>query len=275
MANNLTGPEGVYNVKGSGPRVINVGSKGLWPRHERAEDWPVWPSMSSVTRLRVMSYLCQHEPVRTTAVARALGAPYMSVNGALWGLKSTWAVSLCESPVTKWCPSKRGGCYAIDWSATDTGRKWLWRYGWVTRRIGWDQEWQAAGYEGRLDLMPYDVLRDHAEQSLLRPTSLALMHYLTRCPPEQSTTMADHLCLNVSAVQRRVYAWWRLGWVEKTQNAVEPRSYLAPNCAEAAPRWLLTERGKHAVERHTAALRWASQTAGYTPPADDPFFNDE
>lgn len=276
MAVNLTGLEGVPNVNGTGPRVIYVGSRGAWPRHdETSANWPLWPSMSSITRLRVMSYLCQHGPARTVTIARILGAPAGSVRAALWGLKSTWAVSAAESAVERRNPFTRGGFFSIDWSATDTGRKWLWRYGWVTRRIGWDLEWQAAGYEGRLDVMPYDVLRDYADPSLLRPVSLALMYYLTRCPPEQTSTIAEHCGFSYFVAHKRLNAWWRLGWVEKTQNAVEPRSYFAPDCVTEAPRWLLTERGKRAVERHTAALRWASQTAGYTPPPDDPFLNDD
>lgn len=231
MASNHARSEGDGKVRGKGPREIAVASRGDWPPYgEGSAAWPVWPSMSSITRLRVMSYLCQHRPAGSPAIARDLGIAPTTVRSVLWGLKSTWAVSVCARPAKRRRPkSSAGNIKYLDWQATDTGRKWLWRYGWVTRRIGWDLEWQAAGYESRLDVMPYDVLRDHAEPSLLRPTPLAVMWYLTRCPPEQTPTIADHCGFSYFSVHALLQKWWRLGWVEKTQNAVEPRSYFAPD----------------------------------------------
>src|SRR5512133_1787806 len=124
MLNNLTGPAEAYNRRGTGPREIPVASRGMWPRYADGNArWPVWPSMSSITRLRVMSYLCQHGPVRSLEMARALGESPKTVWGVLWGLKSTWAVVPSRS-LTKTCRGRRDGWYAIDWEATDTGRKW-------------------------------------------------------------------------------------------------------------------------------------------------------
>lgn len=277
MVNNYKRGCGEPNLRGQGPVGIKVyGGGGRSPVYEEgAADYNVYHSMTSITRLRMMSYLCLHGPIRIPALARKLAVPEISVRTAMWGLKSTWAVEGTPSAISRGhSRSKTGGCYAMDWDATETGRKWLWRYGWVTRRIGADMGWLSAGYGGRLDVMPYDVLRDYAEPTLLRPLALAVARFLMYEKPTQGPEIAEMLGFNRCVVEQYLKRWYVRGWISQLDGELCVRSYWAPDCVVAAPRWTLNRDGEAAMYRHADTLRWASQTCGYVPPEDDDFLND-
>ncbi|HEY3413956.1 MAG TPA: hypothetical protein VGM51_13025 [Armatimonadota bacterium] len=270
---------GERNLRGQGPTGIKMyGGGGRSPMYdEGAADYNVYPSMTSITRLRMMSYLCLHGPIRIPALARKLDVPEITVRQGMWALKSTWAVEGNPSVIGRgYSRSRTGGCYSMEWDATETGRKWLWRYGWVTRRIGPDFQWYwpGWGFDLRWDLAPYDVLRDYAEPTLLRPAAMAIARFLMYENPTQGPKIAEMLGFNRCMVEQYLKRWYARGWIDHLDGELCVRSYWAPDCVVAAPRWTLTRYGEAAMYRHADALRWASQTCGYTPPEDDDFLND-
>lgn len=267
-------------VRGEGPvRLRAGGGVGRSPSYDDGcADYTVWISLTSIMRLRMMSYLCVRGAQRAPALAAALGLSRVSVWAALWGMNATWLVTPREAAiVSARSRSKAGGCYAMEWEATETGRKWLWRYGWVTRRIASMEGfmWTDSGFEGRNDVMPWDVARDHAEPSLLRPVAMATARHLVSWGPLQVPRIAEDLGFRRSVVEQYIRRWDAMGWLTRSSGDMCPRSYWTPNYQEAAPQWSFNEYGEAALDRHAAALRWVSQTCGYVPPADDVFLRDE
>lgn len=276
MMYNNKRPEGERYLRGEGPRRLKaIGGVGRPPSYDDgAADYTLYVSLTSISRLRMMSYLCIHGAMRIPALARALELPEISVRNAMWGLKATWMVEGRPAPIARgYSRSRTGGCWAMDWEATETGRKWLWRFGWVTGRIGLacDWSWPGRGFQNRFDLAPYTVLRDYAEPTLLRPVALAVARYLLYWSPESGPTIAEKLGLGRCVVEQYIKRWHRLGWLTQREGAINGRSYFAPDCTHAAPKWEFTRHGEDAVDRHVDALRWVSQTCGYTPYEDDPF----
>ena len=280
MMYNFRRPEGEQYLRGEGPRRLKAnGGGGRPPSYEEgAADYTVHVGMTSITRLRMMSYLCVHGPLRIPALARKLEVPEISVRNCMWGLKATWAVEGRPSAIGRphHSRSKTGGCYAMDWEASEDGRKWLWRYGWVTRRIGpdFDWGWPGKGFQHRFDLAPYDVLRDYAEPTLLRPVGLAVARFLVYNAAEQGPKIAELLGFRRGVVDQYLKRWSERGWLTRLSGDGCRRSYLAPDCVGAAPRWKLNGSGEAAIYRHADALRWVSQTCGYRPPEDDDFLCD-
>jgi hypothetical protein len=228
-------------------------------------------------RLRMMSYLCVRGAQRAPALAAALGVSRVSVWAALWGMKATWLVTPRAAAIkSARSRSKSGGCYAMEWEATETGRKWLWRYGWVTRRIASMEHymWPDSGFEGQYDVLPWDVVRDHAEASLLRPVAMATARHIVFWGPLQGPRIAEDLGLRRSVVEQYIRRWDARGWLVRSGGDLCPRSYWTPNYQEAAPLWAFNLRGEKALDRHAEALRWVSQTCGYVPPKDDVFLRD-
>jgi hypothetical protein len=161
----------------------------------------------------------------------------------------------------------------MEWEVTEEGRKWLWRYGWVTQRIWFspDWSWPGKGFQYRFDLAPYTVLRDYAEPSFLRPAALAIVRHIVYWGPLQAPRIADDLGFKRSMVEQYIRRWRLRGWLTKLDGSISGRSYFAPACVQAAPKWEFNREGEAAIECHVDALCWVAQTCGYIPFEDDPY----
>lgn len=140
---------------------------------------------------------------------------------------------------------------------TDEGRRDLWRYAWVTRRLRFS-DWQEAPLREDVPEDALDALRLHARTEFLRPAALALLEELMGWPGQNLREMGEHT---------ELYATLR-GHVRNFRVA----GFLADGGQGAMhvgcfkyPRWRLNEAGIDALDRHIDALRRAGIASGYVP----------
>jgi hypothetical protein len=249
-------PEGETFRRGMGPRCLYAfagGGRGLTYEGAAGDFW-VHFSLCTVARLRLLSYLCANGPTRPPKAASALGIHYNTVLIALNGMKDCRLVASRPSAiVTPVSRARKGGVYALDWDATEDGRKYLWRYAWVTGKLS-PGLWSEDTWNGQTDTPPWEALAQYAQPSLLRPAHLAIAYWMRDTQPIEKFRLANLLGLPVSTVHHAIQRWAALGWVETR----EPRPALIGGRFPTGGR---------------AAVRWAGQNSGYAPPDDDPFLN--
>jgi hypothetical protein len=236
---------------------------------EGAGDWWVHFALASVIRLRIITWLCTHPGEhKRTAIERDLRLYPATGEDALMAMRSCGLVAgrivyHTRQPVPK--PRTRSTCF---WSATQEGRRYLWRYGWVTGRLV-PGVWTHDTFHGSTDACPCEALAADAAQSLLRPRAMAVAYILWTSSPIAVRDIARVLSLPTGDVHGRLVAWWKRGWVQRRR--VERPGHARPDRNPLQWRWAFTREGLQAMERHCHALRWAAQHSGYQVPPDDRF----
>jgi predicted ArsR family transcriptional regulator len=271
--------EHVRNAKrhrfGRGPaRVFVLGGKGRPLSYEgAAADWWVHYALCSVRRLRILTWLCLHDGEHgARELAEALGLTKRQGETHLMALR--W----CGLVDGRWLPGGREADTGARvrcqwrWSAAEPGRRYLWRFGWVTGRLV-PGIWREDTYYGGADVCPCDALTADADANLLRPTALAVAYMLWTSGPVTCGTLAEVLGISAPLIRDLLGRWDALGW---TRSEKRERPWAVGWFAEQREQvWRFTPYGLRAMERHCHALRWAAQHSGYTPPPDDKFFLNE
>jgi hypothetical protein len=253
------GPQAVYTLGGNGYHLSYEGIGG---------DWWVHFSLCSVPRLRILTWLCLQDEARPTrAVERALGLRKGRAIERLIGMQSAGLVAARIAPRHE--AQKLGLCADMNylWNATEEGRRYLWRYGWVTGRLV-PNIWTHDTFHGRTDVCPCDVLAADAAPSLLRPAALGDAYLLWTTGP--TTVGRLEQLSGQGGTLHRLQMWQSLGWTEQKGEVciTHPR---APGRRRTATLWGFNRTGLKALERHCHALRWAAQNSGYQVPEDDRF----
>jgi hypothetical protein len=251
--------------RGDGPRVLRLlGGAGAHLSYDGAAgDWWVHFALTSVNRLRIVSWLCMHPGEhRTRAIEANLGlAPGRAIE-LLTGMRSC---SLVEARL-----DTTGRAPMWMWSITEQGRRYLWRFGWVVGRLV-PGVWAEDNYRGRVDVAPWEALAKDAAPTLLRPIALATARFLWEFGPTTIAEIVRILGTDTASVGNRLAVWSRLGWIRPAGRVKVKRSGN-PNARYTAMSWAFTHEGLHAMERHCHALRWAAQNSGYDVPPDDRFY---
>lgn len=248
-------PEVVRVIAGGGREIIYDGA---------AADWWVHFALAGVTRLRVISWLCMHPGEHTCAVIEAaLGLTQSASRNGLVAMQACGLVAgrvVSLEKVSAW-----------RWSVTEEGRKYLWRYGWVTGRLA-PGSWADDTFDGRTDAPPWDVLARYAVPSLLRPLAMATAYALWQLSPVSLEYLGHVVGKPSCYVRYFVTGWQRRGWVLR-----EPAPQGNYRVTRRRPRWRwkFTRAGLEAMERHIQALRWAAQNSGYDVPSDDRFLMEQ
>jgi hypothetical protein len=206
-----------------------------------------------------------------SALAAALGN--CKAYDALMGMRWCGLVDCRPMPLPERRKPRPDAIYKWLWRATEEGRRYLWRYGWVTGRLV-PGTWSEDTYFGSADVCPCDALARDGAPSLLRPTALATAHLLWMLGPMTARQMAEMLGLSRGAVHLYLRTWARLGWVAQTETVWNAYWRLHPECHRAW-QWKFTRTGLAGLERHAHAVRWAAQHSGYDVPADDRFYLNE
>jgi hypothetical protein len=258
--------------RGAGFAVIRpVAAGGPCIAYEgAARDWWVHFALGSITRLRIITWLGTHpgEHKRTT-IERALNLYCQAGEDALMAMRSCSLVTARIVYRTK-CDAPKPGTFATWlWSVTEEGRRYLWRYGWVTGRLV-PGIWREDTFYGSVDVCPCDALATHAVGSLLRPRAMSIARMLWTLGPITTGDIARTLAANDGEVYGRLAAWQKSGWT--VRQSVPPRARRPIEARNPVRwRWRFTREGLQAMERHCHALRWAAQNTGYDVPPDDRF----
>jgi hypothetical protein len=243
------------NRPGEGPKVLRItGGSGGRPTYEgEAVNWHVSPALTSVRRLRVMSVLCAYPSLRVPEIEMVLGIGLKLISSILWGMRNFRLVECRPSPRRP----GRGGANALDWSVTESGRAWFWRFACMTRRYGTICCF-GDGFLGDPDVSPWEALRRHGHDSLCRPAGLATAHFIAdRGPVSRSTATRK---LDVYSVAKYFHRWRRMGWLAPTPYLWIPR-YRRLLYNEQP--MMFTREGFQAIGRHVKAVCWAAHWCGY------------
>jgi len=242
-------PRSVRNRRGEGYRAARVsGGSGSWPSlRGEALNYDLVPTLTSVTRLRIMCALCRDGWSTTRCVARRLDLDYQAAYRTLSGMYEGLMLERRLAANPSWRPGfGRGPKDEMEWDATMPGRICFWRFGRTTAGV---MRWIV----GEADLLrgmegdPIEALRVHVQPTLLRPMGLALASRIQWYRFTENE-LARAMDIGRAMVQYRTLKWRAMGWLQP-----EPRFYamdrFRPNTRHA-PSWRFTRHGLDCIENH-------------------------
>lgn len=233
-----------YDTGGSGIMPTSVG---------RAAKWWVPFQYTSIQRVLMATRLAAGPA--TMKELEAVTGGYQSV---IWHIVQNWV----GQRFAEWTMHYPGGAHRgmreRIVTLTETGRRDLWRFGWVTRRLRFSENDDPP----LLPDMPEDALeavRLYARKELLRPAALAVMDELLMWGGKQNVReMAGHTG-NLAATRAYMDIFRKAGFVTD----IGPRETKYRQITY--PRWVLNTYGLEVVDRHIDALRRMSGASGYVP----------
>jgi hypothetical protein len=248
--------------------------RGRAPSYEgAAADWWVHFALASIRRLQIQTWLCTHPgPHQRRHIAAALGLQPHHLTKPLTAMYHSSLVTAQWVPGGRRADTGRLQRHKWLWAASEDGRKYLWRYGWVTGRLV-PGIWTHDDYRGTPELDPIQALAQDARASFLRPVALAAAYLLWQTAPTTTRFLSDTLGVDVGSLDRFLHAWHAEGVTDYVPGVHPPRRHIPRG--PAPKKWRFTPHGLRAMETHCHALRWAAQHSGYTPPPDDKFFRNE
>ena len=263
-------------LRGTGARVVRAHGGPGQPGCDdgTAQNWMLHPALCGVSRLRIVSWLCANGPAKSLDIVKALRVPYISAMDMLNGMRSYWLVE--ATPIQGEKPRAwewQGGAWGVRWSVSDGGRRWLWRFGWVTNRLV-PRWWDGVHWTEEDMAEPWQVLREDAEPSLMRPSWLALAKLMQGFGPLNRLEYAKALGMPSSAVAPSLRKWQQAGWLKLDWKPTRLEEIQPPH-GPRAPRYLWNRAGIDVLGRHARALRWAAQHSGYAVPDDDFYLLDQ
>jgi DNA-binding MarR family transcriptional regulator len=246
-------------------RANEFGGSGSVPTYDgRAGENPFHYALTGKTRLMILTHLAAHGrssvPEMTTlygwrrdkikeilpAFQRAhLVERVIGRRPAAWCHRNTWRNPPC-------------------WEITDVGRRWLWRYGWIMRRL-----WPICPYDLETPLRhdtpeaPVLALEQGAHRDLLRPAAVAVTMEIMIWGPCTRKEMQQSLEMQPTSANYHLDRFRKNGWAESFRRPPQRRY------ERVVVRWRFTPEGKTAVERHVDAIRRAATASGYFPTKED------
>lgn len=251
-----------------------TGGRGASPRFGgAADDFWVHPALTSIPRLRVISYLANHIALTVKDIARALNLSESSVRYYIESFNSYHFVQ--GTPVYGAVrPAPTPGLVKMLWNITKDGRKHLWRYAWVTTRVCGNYSITDT-FDRQAPILPWNALRDDAHYSLLRPVALAAASYIRFYGPAAQPELERINGFRQGAADIPIAAWRKLGWIDAARPKYDPLSRFHKKGHRHAPKWQITRAGIDGMERHGTALVWAGFLSGYEDIENDKVFNDQ
>ena len=231
--------------------------------------WWMHPGLVGIGRLLILARLCRDGSATAPNLGPLIGrTPY----GALSMLNGLEGASLVRRRQGTWLTHwpKRTGLPAIQWEATETGRRYLWRAGLVSRCLLYGRMPCASG---RSDVNT-DVLRAlkrHARPEFLRPVAMCVAKIMSRFSPCTIPQVMRQSGLKYNSVCPFVYRWERLGWVVRsgTVDPAQLRDYARRDRRRRHVLWAWTPEGQVALDRHAHAMLRLMLASRYLATTDD------
>jgi hypothetical protein len=214
--------------------------------------WDVHPGLTSVLRLRLVSYLEREGWKRGPEAARALSLPLTSVHQALNGLFDGFLLEKRAAAIGwPYSRSRTGGVYALEWRVSGRGAGWV--DGFVAKTL------ELLPFL-RLEEMPVtergDVdafLARDGQTALMRPARMAVAYRLVWRGACADNSLARELGMRRCSVQSVYRDFARRGWIEDAGawfDAYGRFGYVR----RRAPRYEFTMAGRAALEGHVRAV---------------------
>lgn len=238
-------------------RFFDTGGKGGIPSsRDGAALWWVCPYLTSVPRLLLTTHLAVNGPTPMADLARMLPTELSNLHPLVKAMAGnhvleTW-IEKVHLPGRFACGQMKPVRVA---AITDIGRRYLWRYGWVTRRVYFSD---FLDYPLRDDVPsdPMQAIRECVRVEFLRPASLSLAFQLAlfgATPLQGLYRYAGNRALTFFLLHK----WREAGVVGRRGRDLLSQVFNDEDW------WELTPAGRYALKRHVDAMRRVCAASGY------------